>query len=124
MSWGYLGYDEYGVNHKYTYKYYLKDSINYKLQQFFFDEEDREEVYAKRRFDEVVLYYENEEEKLAFEFYLEGNQQIIECYLTEADKIYFTIDTNNKIEAEVCKHRLSTGLALNKALKEFREHYK
>lgn len=123
-EWGYLEYDEYGVNHKYTYKYYLKDSIDYKLQQFFFDEEDREEVYAKRKFDDVVLYYENEEEKLAFESYLESDQQIVEYYLTEADKTYFAIDTSNKMEAKVCKHRLSTGLALNRVLQQFKENYK
>jgi hypothetical protein len=123
-EWGYVGYDEWGVNHKYTYKYYLKDSINYKLQQFFFDTGDSEEVYAKRKFDEVVLYYESEEEKSEFESYIESNQKIIEYYLNEADKKYFTIDTSNKMEAKSCKHRLSTGLALNNALQEFREYYK
>lgn len=123
-EWGYVGYDEWGVNHKYTYKYYLKDSLDYKLQQFFFDIEDSEEVYAKRKFDEVVLYYENEEEKATFESYVEGNLRIIKSYLNEVAKRYYTIDTDNKMDAKVCKDRLSTGLALNRALEEFRENYK
>jgi hypothetical protein len=123
-QWGYAGYDKYGVNHKFTYKYFLKDTIDYKLQSFFFDIEDSEEVYAKRKFDEVILYFENEEEKSAFEYYLEGNQEMIELYISEADKGYFQIDTDNELEAKECKYRLATGLALNRALNEFKELYK
>ena len=40
----------------------------------------------KRRFDEVVLYFENEEEKSEFEFYVENKQDPIESYIVEADK--------------------------------------
>lgn len=120
-KWGYAGYDKWGVNHKYTYKYFLNDSIEYELQKFFFDQEDSEEVYAKGKFDEVVLYYQNEEEKSLFEYYIENNQEMIETYLNEADSKYFDIDTDNKLEAKECKHRLSTGLALNRALSEFRD---
>lgn len=122
--WGFVGYDEWKVNHKFTYKYFLKDSIDYKLQQFLFDTEDEEEVYAKRRFDEVILYFENEEEKSAFELYIENKQDLIESYIVEADKRYYEIDTSNKKYAKECKRRLSTGLALNKALQEFRTLYK
>ena len=115
--------DKWGVDYKYTYRYYLKDSTDYKLQQFFFDIENKEEVHAKRKFDRVVLYYENEEEKLAFESYLERNQSILEPHLTEADKAYFTIDPVDKGEAKEIKHRLSVGLALNKVFHNFKEHY-
>lgn len=122
--WGFVCRDEWGVNYKYVYRYYLKDSIDYKLQQFFFDPENEEQVYAKRRFDEIVLYYENEEEKLAFESYLESNQKIIESYLIEANKVYFAIHTKDEMEAKECRRRLSTGLALNRALQEFRKFYR
>ena len=44
-QWGYVGRDQWGINHKYSYKYFLKDSTAYKLQLFFFDNEDMEEVY-------------------------------------------------------------------------------
>lgn len=118
---GFVGYDEYGVNHKFTYRYYTKDSIRYKLQQFFFDSEDMEEVHAKRRFDEVVLYYENEEEKDYFEFYIENKQSVVEQYIAEADNAYFSIDTGNDREKRIEKYRLSTGLALKKLLQEFRQ---
>ncbi len=122
-KWGYVGYNEWGDNHKYTYKYYLEDSIDYKLQQFFFDIADEEEVYAKRKFDEIVLYFKDEEEKEAFEFCLKSKQIVLESYLAEAEKVYFTIDTGNEIEKENVKCRLSVGLALNKALQEFKGYY-
>lgn len=121
---GFAGYDKWRYNPKFTYRYFLKDSIDYKLQQFLFDTENEEEVYAKRRFDEVVLYYENEEEKIAFEFYVENKQSLIESYIVEADKKFYEINTNNELEAKECKRRLSTGLALNRALQEFRALYK
>ncbi|WP_245805840.1 helix-turn-helix domain-containing protein [Bacillus alkalicellulosilyticus] len=43
------------TNSKYSYKYYLKDSIAYELQEFFFDDEDMEEVYAKKTL--MKLFY-------------------------------------------------------------------
>ncbi|WP_000019148.1 ATP-binding protein [Bacillus cereus] len=120
-KWGHVGYNGWGVNHnKYTYKYYLEDSIEYKLQRFFFDIADEEEVYAKRKFDEIVLTFKDEEEKVAFESYIASNQRILESHLAEADKEYFTIDTGNEIEEENIKCRLLVGLALNKALHEFK----
>ena len=81
-------------------------------------------MYAKTRFDEVVLYYENEEEKSAFEFYVENKQSLIESYLIEANDRFYEIDSNNEMEVKECKHRLSTGIALNRALQEFRTLYK
>ena len=123
-DWGHVGFDEWKRKSKFTYKYFLKDSIDYRLQQFFFDSENQEDVYAKRRFDEVVLYYENEEEKTLFEFYVENKQNLIESFIDEADERFYEIDTSNEREFKECKRRLSTGLVLNKALQEFRTLYK
>ena len=119
-KWGHAGYDKYGVNYKFTYKYYLKNSIDYELQKFFLDTDDMEELYAKRRLDEVLLYYENEEEMAAFESYIEKDQKVVEQYVEEADKVYFSIETDNDRVARIEKHRLSTGLALNRLLQEYR----
>ncbi|ATO51719.1 hypothetical protein O0555_01845 [Brevibacillus laterosporus] len=71
----------------------------------------------------MVLYYENEEEKIAFESYIENNQKIIDLYIDEADNVYFTVDSGNEGEVQVNKHRLSIGLALNKALQEYKGYY-
>ncbi|MFD1363175.1 AlbA family DNA-binding domain-containing protein [Lentibacillus salinarum] len=118
-EWGFVGRERRSINYKYTYKYYLKDSIACKLQKFLFDDEDMEEVYAKRNLDEVVLYFKNEEEKLSFEAYVEGRLARLESYVDEADNAYFTIDIGDKEEAKDIKHRLSVGIALNKMLRNF-----
>lgn len=122
-NWGYAGYDNYGVNSKYCYKYYLKDSIQYKLQQFYFDSENAEEVYAKRRFDKVILYFDNNDEKLCFESYVENKQKALEQYMLDADKEYYTIDCGDEHVKKIERHRLSSGLALNRLLVEFRAAY-
>ena len=122
-QWGHVGRDEWGVDYKYIYKYYLKDSIAYKLQQFFFDEDDMEEFYAKKSLDEVVLYFANEEEKHSFESYIECNLETLDNYIFEAANVHFTIDTGNKEEAKVIKQSLSVGLALNGIFRKFIELY-
>ena len=123
-QWGYVGRDQWGINHKYSYKYYLMDSIAYELQQYFFDDEDMEEVYAKKNLDEVVLYFENEEEKESFESYVAGNLTILETYFTDAEQVHFTVDSGNTRETKVNKHRLTVGLALNMLLQDFKKLYK
>lgn len=94
---------------------------DYKLQKFFFDSDDMEEVYAKRRFDEVILYFDDNKERLSFEFYTENRQKLVEQYIEDADKTYFQIDVRDEHVKIIEKHRLSTGLALNRLLKEYRE---
>ena len=120
-TWGHVCHDEYMVNHKCPYKYFLMDSIDYKLQKFFFDTEDMEDVYAKGRLNEVILYFEDNEERLSFEFYAENRQKLVEQYIKEADKTYFQIDVVDEHVKKIEKHRLSIGLALNRLLKEYRE---
>lgn len=122
-QWGYVGQDYWGMNYKYTYKYYLKESISYKLQQYFLDEDDMEAVYAKRNLDEVVLYFDNEQEKIIFEDYVESNLATLETYIIEVDNVHFNIDIGNKFEVEEIKHRLSIGVALNKIFQSFTETY-
>lgn len=121
-NWGFVGHDEFNIKHKYTYKYYLKNDIAYKLQQFLFDNNNMEEVNAKKRFDEVILYYKNEKEKLGFESYIENNQKIVEEYLEETSKTYFSINTGNDKINRIEKHKLSIGLALKKLLNKYRNN--
>ena len=99
----------------------MKDSIAYGLQEFFFDDEDMEEVYAKRNLDEVVLYFENEEEKVSFESYVEHNLTDLETNITDAEQVYFTVDTGNKRETKINIHRLTVGLALNIVFQNFKK---
>lgn len=99
----------------------MMDSIEYKLQKFFYDSEDMEQFYAKGRLDEVILYFEDNEERLCFEFYAENRQKLVEQYIKEADKTYFQIDVVDEHVKKIEKHRLSTGLALNRLLMAYRE---
>ncbi len=119
-EWGFISHTETNLDSKYIYKYYLKDSIAYKLQNFLFNETDQEEVWIKSKFDEIVLYFENEEEHSLFKCYIERDPKIVEIYLKKARGVYFEIDTNNEKEKKDCKYKLSVGLALNEILKQFR----
>ncbi len=118
-EWGFVGYDKYGVDHKFTYKYFVKGSTRYKLHQFFLDNDSEEAVYANRELMDVVLLYETEDEKTAFEAYIEDNQdKIAEC-IAGKDK-YSYIQATNELDTKECKKRLNTGLALNEELYKWR----
>lgn len=67
------------------------------------------------------MYFEDNEERLSFEFYAENRQRLVEQYIEEADKTFFQIDVRDEHVKKIEKHRLSTGLALNILLKEYRE---
>ncbi len=119
-EWGFAGYDKYGVDHKFTYKYFVKESTRYKLHQFFLDNDSEEAVYANRELMDVVLLYETEDEKTAFEAYIEDNQdEIAEC-IAGKDK-YSYIQATNELDTKECKKRLNTGLALNEELYKWRK---
>lgn len=46
---------------------------------------------------------------------------LLEKYIEEADKVYFQIDVSDEHVKKIEKQRLTTGLALNRRLEEFRE---
>jgi len=123
-EYGYICSDERNDKYKYTYIFFLKDSIDYKLQQFLLNTEYKGEESVKIKFDKVIIYYESKEEKKAFESYVESNQSIIDSYLPDNDEIYLTKDVMYAKEEIEVKHMLSTGLVLNKLLQEFRGLYK
>ncbi len=119
-SWGYLGKDEY-MAPLYIYKYYHKSSFIYQLQQFLFDEDNPEQSDAKRRYDDVILYFDDETERILFEAFVLSNRSIMLGNLEEADKHYYTLDSSNQLMNIESRKRLSMGWALNKALMQFRE---
>lgn len=115
---GFVGYDKWRHNVKYSYRYFLLNSIEYKIQSFLYDKESEEEVYAKNKFDSVIIYYKNEDEKKEFENYIENNQEIVEKYIKEFSEKYFNIDKGDALEKRVFKNELITSLALKAILKE------
>lgn len=53
-----------------TYKYFVKDTIEYLLHLFYADKESEEAEISRRRFEECVLIFESEDEKKEFEAYV------------------------------------------------------
>lgn len=119
-EWGFVGYDRYRIDHKFTYKYFVKGSKEYRLQQFFLGGENEEAIYANRRLMEVVLLYETEDEKSAFETYIEDNQEEIMERISKKDR-YSYIQATNELDTKECIKRLNTGLVLNEMLREWRK---
>ena len=119
-EWGFAGYDRYRIDHKFTYKYFVKGSTEYRLQQFFLDGENEEAIYANRRLMEVVLLYETEDEKSAFEAYIEDKQEEIMERISKKDR-YSYIQATNELDTKECIKRLNTGLVLNEMLREWRK---
>ena len=119
-EWGFAGYDRYRIDHKFTYKYFVKGSTEYRLQQFFLEGENEEAIYANRRLMEVVLLYETEDEKSAFETYIEDNQEEIMERISKKDR-YSYIQATNELDTKECIKRLNTGLVLNEMLHEWRK---
>lgn len=120
-DWGFVRISREDHNPKYSYKYYLMDSMQYALQTFLYDDTNMETKYAKERYDEVILYFMDEKEKNEFEQYLKQTDEKTKRYLIEADAEYFDIDSGNNKADKQYKIELSTGLALKKTLIDFRK---
>jgi hypothetical protein len=117
--------DENGV---YCYKYYLKNSKEYILSNFIqFD--DSESTYAKERFYEIILCFNDEEEHCSFEKYLLKQNKdgcIEKAIKNERNFDHIIVDTyvnsgeNIELKKEAYIKRLSTGKVLNGYLFDFR----
>lgn len=97
----------------YQYRYFLKDSIEYCVQQFLFNGENSEQICAKRRFDEVVLYFKNQEKEACFCIDLEYHPEILDSYLEKEDEPYvFT-------GKEGLDKQYANNIKISRALKAF-----
>ena len=102
-----------------AYKYYVYGSENEQLLNFFFDETIDEQVYAKAKFDEVILYFESDKQRKGFEFYISSvkddvNQEIDE----EIQKLNY-IKCSKEVETNYMRIHMSIGIILNKYLKKY-----
>lgn len=119
-SWAFIHDKSHYMKILYTYKYMLKDSLEYAVQQFLFDEENDEADTAKGRFDEVVLYFENSTEQQTFHEYIEQNPMVITDYIADARLGSYVIESNNPLERKDAKEKLITAFALKRYLIDFR----
>ena len=118
-EWGYICYDEYHVNAKYAYKYFVLGSNRYRVHRFFYNDEDHEQGIALRRLMEVVLIYESDEERLAFEIFIEENQGSIKEAIDSCER-FSHINTGTEEKTKLYKERLHVGIVLNHLLKSYR----
>lgn len=99
------------------YRYILRDSLEYCVQNFLYDPENSEEEYAKRRFDTVVLYFDNEYEEICFREKLEHYPEILATYLEreEEPRVHTGNEGLNKDYAQRVK--------VSKALKQLQKDW-
>ncbi|CEP80540.1 ATP-binding protein [Paraclostridium sordellii] len=119
-EWGYLQFGEYRSSTDYAFKYYIKDSLDYKILEFLLKEDSEEAYYAYRHLREVVLEFDNSLEKDNFISYVEVNQIILEDLIEENKDKYSYLDIKEDREKVIVIKRLKIGIALNKMLNDFR----
>lgn len=118
-KWGFICHEQYRTNSKYSYKYYVLGSKRYRVLSFLYNEENSDQRYAFDDLKDVVLFYKSEEERIAFEVYLEEHQDMVSDHVDAMDR-YNHIHADNESKTALYKQRLHTGLALNKMLSEWR----
>lgn len=118
--WGDVIRERNGFNEKYSYKYYEKDSLRYKIFQFLYDQENGDQRFALRHYKEVVLFYESEKERIEFEAYINENREEFEKRCKNLDR-NFTVDLADKtLRKDIYIERLGTGCVLSEMYKEWR----
>lgn len=96
-----------------AYKYYIKNSNTNKLLEFFYDNTDNQ-TYAKSLFDEVVLYFDSENQKKEFEFYIEKNKEKVNKDIEKEIKKNTHIKCSKETETNYMKTHIAYGKILNK----------
>lgn len=119
-EWGFLQFGEYRSSTDYTFKYYIKDSLDYKILEFLLNEDSEEAHYAYRHLREVVLEFDNSLEKDNFTSYVEANQIILDDLIEKNKDKYSYLDIKEDREKVIVVKRLKIGIALNKMLSDFR----
>ncbi|MDI6587216.1 AlbA family DNA-binding domain-containing protein [Bacillus subtilis] len=100
---------------KFSYRYYIVNSLRYKVNDLLFNLDREEEVNARRNFFEVILLFNSDGEKETFMEYVQEHQkQFIGEILGRKDEYY---STNN----EGKKRQIKTGKVLVKMLDNFRK---
>lgn len=119
-NWEFIRFGNYKPDCDYCFKYFLKDNMNYVLHEFL-SEEDEEALYAYRRFSDVVLTFENKDEKDQYMNYIYCNKSVFDKLMqSEREKNdYEWIEcTNQRAKKEYIK-RFITSKVLKKMQEDF-----
>jgi hypothetical protein len=117
-EWGYIGND-FSLNETYSYKYYVKESLDYILHKFL-QSDDNEAMLARNRLYSGIVIYHNGEERERFEEYLESNISLLNDLIDEEEDSFEWIETEAKREEIVNVRRIKVGKAIKKQLEEYR----
>ncbi|MEK4250340.1 ATP-binding protein [Paenibacillus sp. FSL W7-1287] len=120
-EWGFFTFCEYKSNPDYAMKYFTKDSPHFKLNTFLYDDNSFEQGYARQKFFEVILLFEDLLEKDDFLGYVHLHKDNFLDKLVALDDEWSWIETNTQRQQEQVVFRLKTGKILNQMLKEFRK---
>lgn len=118
-TWGFICHDSSGLHNKYSYKYYVCGSKRYRLLRFLYDPQNGDHRYAFMHLQDVVLFFNSEDERVAFEAYIEEHQDVLDNKMGEITR-YDHIQTDTERKTEVYIERLKVGFALNALLEEWR----
>ncbi len=118
-KWGFLNCGNHSIPNKYCYKYYIRSSKQYRLLKFLYDPQNSEHRYAFMCLKEVVVIFHSKKEKLAFETYIEGHQQLFDNKLKEVTR-FNHIHTESDSKTELYRTRLNVGVALNELITDWR----
>jgi hypothetical protein len=116
---GFINYDFRNVNH---YKYFVLESLNYVIHRFLFNDESHEAKWAKGKFDEVVLYFDDELERESFESFVSKNKELYDVIFNKYEDEYYDIDINDARRAQIYKMELVNAKVFNEMLHEYREN--
>ena len=95
----------------------MRNSIEYYVQQFLYNADNSEEVYAKQRFDNVVLYFDNEQQEEQFRIEIEYNPEVLTLYIKKEEDP--EVHSGNKELNQEYANRIK----ISKALKAFQNDW-
>lgn len=87
--------------------------------KFLYNPQDGDHRYAFMHLQDVIIFYRSDEERLAFEAYIEANQSVLDDKVKSITR-YDYIQTENACKTGLYKTRLTVGVALNDMLSEWR----
>lgn len=103
-----------------SYKYYVYDSKEIILHDFFYDDNSHEARYARERFEECILFFYSERERLDFKQYAVSKWVKREEYLKDINMPY--IETHKNYRKDAFKEEYENALILKKLLDEYRTY--
>ena len=113
-----LDNEQYIIPNFLSYNYYTRDSIEWDIHKFLFDSDNHEAVISNRRFLEVILIFDNEDEKEEFNRYLIENLSPLDIEFIQEIQI---INNDDRIN-EIAEHEIEVSKFFNRKLQEYRHN--